>query len=86
MGIIVTIYKLVKFTSVTSYMYQILLINLKVCWCSVVDSLSDDPLYFSVNDQAANEDLGVEVKIGHFQDPSCFYVYLVDENLTRWVH
>nr|XP_022292973.1 RING finger protein 17-like isoform X3 [Crassostrea virginica] len=31
---------------------------------------------------ADKEDLDVEVKIGHFQDPSCFYVYLVDENLT----
>lgn len=33
---------------------------------------------------ADKEDLDVEVKIGHFQDPSCFYVYLVDENLTRY--
>lgn len=30
-----------------------------------------------------DEDPHVEVKIGQFTDPSCFYVYIVDENLDR---
>eukprot|EP00105_Crassostrea_gigas_P034958 XP_019919106.1 PREDICTED: RING finger protein 17 isoform X8 [Crassostrea gigas] len=38
----------------------------------------------SVKSQATgDEDPHVEVKIGQFTDPSCFYVYIVDENLDR---
>ncbi|XP_061195891.1 RING finger protein 17-like isoform X2 [Saccostrea echinata] len=33
--------------------------------------------------KSSEEDLDVEVKIGHFTDPSCFYAYVVDESLNR---